>query len=83
MIKAKINVNSPIIDGLEKIEKIDILENNVLMIQYTITDEYMKEYDLYNKKRLLKIDTSKNDEWQAVQDYANLLDKYKEVDENA
>ena len=83
MIKAKINVNSPIIDGLEKIEKIDILENNVLMIQYTITDEYMKEYDLYNKKRLLKIDTSKNDEWQAVQDYANLLDKYKEVEENA
>ena len=83
MIKAKINVNSPIIDGLEKIEKIDILENNVLMIQYTITDEYMKEYDLYNKKRLLRIDTSKNDEWQAVQDYANLLDKYKEVEENA
>ena len=43
----------------------------------------MKEYDLYNKKRLLRIDTSKNDEWQAVQDYANLLDKYKEVEENA
>lgn len=77
MENIKLTVQSPILEGLEKIEKIDILKDNTIVIQYTITNEYMKEYDLYNKKRLLKIDTSKNEEWQIVQDYANLLN-YKE-----
>ena len=77
MKNIKLTVQSPILEGLEKIEKIDILEDNTIVIQYTITNKYMKEYDLYNKKRLLKIDVSKNEEWQIVQDYANLLN-YKE-----
>ena len=77
MENIKLTVQSPILEGLEKIEKIDILKDNTIVIQYTITNEYMKEYDLYNKKRLLKIDTSKNEEWQIVQDYANPLN-YKE-----
>lgn len=74
MKNIKLTVQSPILEGLEKIEKIDILENNTIVIQYTITNKYMKEYDLYNKKRLLKIDTSKSEEFQIIQDYANLLD---------
>lgn len=77
MKNIKLTVQSPILEGLEKIEKIDILKDNTIVIQYTITNEYMKEYDLYNKKRLLKIDVSKNEEWQIMQDYANLLN-YKE-----
>lgn len=73
MENVKMTIQSPILEGLEKIEKIDILKDNTIVIQYTITNEYMKEYDLYNKKRLLKIDTSKSEEFQIIQDYANLL----------
>ena len=72
-IKVKYTIDSPIIKGLEKVQKIDILENGVIIIQYSITDEYMKEYDLYNKNRLLKIDSSQTEEYKIMQDYANIM----------
>ena len=76
-VKIKYTIDSPIIKGLEKVQKIDILENGVIIIQYSITDEYMKEYDLYNKNRLLKIDTTQEEDYKIMQDYANIMKEEK------
>lgn len=73
-IKTKYTIKFPIIEGIEKLKKIDILEDNTIIIQYTITNEFMKQNDLYNKNRILKIDTSKTEEWQVIQDYANIME---------
>lgn len=40
---------------LEKIEKISVLEDGTVLVEYTITDEFQKEYELYYKHRILKI----------------------------
>lgn len=74
MVNIKLAVDTPAIKGLEKIQKIDILEDNTIIILYSITDEYMKEYDLYNKNRILKINPTKSEEWQMVMDYANVME---------
>lgn len=74
MIKTKFSINSPIIEGLEKINKIDILEDNTIIIQYLITDDFMIKNDLIYKKRILKIDTSKTEEFQIIQDYGNIME---------
>ncbi len=78
-VNIKLTIDSPITKGLEKIQQIDILENGVIIIQYSITDEYMKEYDLYNKNRILKIDSSQTEEYKIMQDYANIM---REVENN-
>lgn len=78
MIKTKFKIDLgnifPIIEGLEKIKSIEILENNVIIIKYTITNDFMKENDLYYKNRILKLDASQAEECQAVQDYANIME---------
>lgn len=48
--------NTPILRGLKRIDKIDILENGIISIQYSITDEFMKENELHYKDRILQLD---------------------------
>ena len=67
MIKSILDVtNTPILTGLEKIDKIDILENGVISIQYSITDEFMKENELYYKDRILQLDSSAKEDYLKV-----------------
>lgn len=74
MIKSVLDVtNTPILTGLEKIDKIDILENGVISIQYSITDEFMKENELYYKDRILQLDPSQTNENLRVRDFANVM----------
>lgn len=74
-MKAILSVNNyaTALEGLEKIEKIDILEDGTTMILYTLKDNYMKEHDLYYKRRILQINNNLED-WRKVQDYANPLE---------
>lgn len=65
--------NTPILRGLEKIDKIDILENGVVSIQYSVTDEFMKEYELYYKDRILQIDPNAKEDYLKVRDFANVM----------
>lgn len=74
MIKSVLDVtNTPILTGLEKIDKIDILENGVISIQYSITDEFMKENELYYKDRILQLDPNQTNENLRVRDFANVM----------
>lgn len=74
-MKAILSVNNyaTALEGLEKIEKIDILEDGTTMILYTLKDNYMKEHDLYYKHRILQINNNLED-WRKVQDYANVME---------
>lgn len=75
-MKVILSVNdysTPILKGLEKIERIDLLEDNSFLILYTITDEYMKENDLFYKHRILKINNNLED-YRKIQDYANVME---------
>lgn len=74
MIKSVLDVTTtPILKGLEKIDKIDILENGVISIQYSITDEFMKENELYYKDRILQLDPNQTNENLRVRDFANVM----------
>lgn len=74
MIKSILDVTStPILTGLEKIDKIDILENRVVSIQYSITDEFMKENELYYKDRILQLDPNAKQDYLKAQDFANIM----------
>lgn len=74
MIKSILDVtNTPILTGLEKIDKIDILENGVVSIQYSITDEFMKENELYYKDRILQLDPNAKQDYLKAQDFANIM----------
>ncbi len=74
MIKSILDVtNTSILTGLEKIDKIDILENGVISIQYSITDEYMKENELYYKDRILQLDPNAKEDYLKAQDFANVM----------
>lgn len=46
-----------LLNGLEKIEEIK-KEGSRIEIYYTITDEYMKEHELYYKHRTYSLDAS-------------------------
>lgn len=61
------------LEGLEKIETIDVLEDGTVMILYTIRDNYMKEHDLLLKHRILQINTNLED-YRKIQDYANIME---------
>lgn len=65
--------NSVLPKGLERIEKIDILEDNSIIILYTVNDDFMEENELFYKNRILKLDPSKNEEYLAIMDYANIM----------
>lgn len=74
MIKSILDVTStPILTGLEKIDKIDILENGVISIQYSITDEFIKENELYYKDRILQLDPNAKQDYLKAQDFANIM----------
>lgn len=74
MIKSILDVTStPILTGLEKINKIDILENGVISIQYSITDEFIKENELYYKDRILQLDPNAKQDYLKAQDFANIM----------
>lgn len=73
-MKSILNVtNTPILRGLEKINKIDILENGVVSIQYSVTDEFMKENELYYKDRILQLDPNAKEDFLKAQDFANIM----------
>ena len=75
MLKTILSVNPEIyFRGLEEIKKIDILENGCVVIQYTITDEWMKECNLYHKNRILKLDPNETREVLKAVDYANNME---------
>lgn len=61
------------LEGLEKIETIDVLEDGTVMILYTVRDNYMKEHDLLLKHRILQIKTYLED-YRKIQDYANIME---------
>lgn len=61
------------LEGLEKIETIDVLEDGTVMILYTIRDNYMKEHDLLLKHRILQINTNLED-YRKIQDYGNIME---------
>lgn len=74
MIKSILDViNTPILTGLEKIDKIDILENGIISIQYSITDEFMKENELYYKDRILQLDPNAKEDYLKSRDFANVM----------
>ena len=56
---------------LESIQKIKLLEDGEVIIEYTITDEYKEKNNLYYKHRILKIDNSFKNENLKFQNYAN------------
>jgi hypothetical protein len=61
------------LEGLEKIETIDVLEDGTVMILYTVRDNYMKEHDLLLKHRILQINTNLED-YRKIQDYGNIME---------
>lgn len=65
--------NTPILRGLEKIDKIDILENGITIIQYSVTDEFMKENELYYKDRILQLDPNAKEDYLKSRDFANVM----------
>lgn len=71
MLSSK-NYNTAL-EGLEKIETIDVLEDGTVMILYTVRDNYMKEHDLLLKHRILQINTNLED-CKRIQDYANIME---------
>lgn len=62
---------SPINEGLKKINKVNLLEDNTIIIEYTILEEYAKKNDLFYKNRILKL--SQNG-WSPIEDYANVME---------
>jgi hypothetical protein len=72
MLKTILNVNPEIyFRGLEEIKNIELLDNGVVLVHYTITDKWMEKCDLYHKNRILEIDTNERREILKVKDYAN------------
>ena len=67
------NLNLSTIGGLERVESIDILENGVVSIQYTLSDEFMKEFDLHYKHRIMQLDPNQTNENLRVRDFANVM----------
>ena len=70
-MKSILTVNPAIyFRGLEEIKSINILENGAVLIHYTITDEFMKDRELYHKDRQLEINPKRNADVLKVLDYA-------------
>lgn len=74
-VKFKISDYFTALEGLEQIKDIDVLENDVIIIRYTITKQYMDEKELYYKNRILKIDLKQKEDYLKVQDYANVTEE--------
>lgn len=75
MLKTILNVNPEIyFRGLEEIKNFELLDNGVVLVHYTITDEWMKECNLYYKNRILEIDPNETREILKVKDYANNME---------
>lgn len=75
MLNTILNVNPEIyFRGLEEIKNIELLENGVVLVHYTITDEWMKKCNLYHKNRILEIDPNEKREILKVKDYANNME---------
>lgn len=56
---------------LESIQKIKLLEDGQVIIEYTITDKYKEENNLYYKNRILRINNNCENENLKFQSYAN------------
>lgn len=75
MLNTILNVNPEIyFRGLEEIKNIELLENGIVIVRYTITDEWMKECNLYYKNRVLEIDPNEKREILKVKDYADNME---------
>ena len=75
MLNSLLSVNPEIyFRGLEEIKNIELLENGVVLVHYTITDKWMKECDLHYKNRILEIDPNEKREILKVKDYANNME---------
>lgn len=73
ILSVKCDINLSTIGGLERVESIDILENGVVSIQYTLRKEFMEEFDLYYKHRIMQLDPNQTNENLRVQDFANVM----------
>ena len=56
---------------LESIQKIKLLEDGEVIIEYTITDEYKEKNNLFYKHRILQINNNFENENLKFQSYAN------------
>lgn len=56
---------------IESIQKIKLLNDGTVIIEYTITDEFKKECDLYYKNRIIEINNNIENEALKIQSYAN------------
>lgn len=57
---------------LESIQSIKLLEDGKVIIEYTITDKYKEENNLYYKNRILRINNNCENENFKFQSYANI-----------
>lgn len=71
--------NTCLYEGLEKIDNIYIIANQVF-VGYTVSDDYMKKNGLIHKNRILQINPITNMESLKAQDYANPLIEINDVD---
>lgn len=65
--------------GMEEIKKIDLLDNGAVLIRYTLTEEYMKEWNLIYKERQLQLDPNETRPILKEQDYAIRPEESNEV----
>ena len=71
MLKTILNVNPEIyFRGLEEIKSIELLENGVVLVHYTITDEWKEKNNLFHKNRILKLDPNESRDILKEIDYA-------------
>lgn len=57
---------------LESIQSIKLLEDGKVIIEYTITDKYKEENNLYYKNRILRINNNCENGNLKFQSYANI-----------
>lgn len=57
---------------LESIQSIKLLEYGKVIIEYTITNKYKEENNLYYKNRILRINNNCKNENLKFQSYANI-----------
>lgn len=65
--------------GMEEIKSIELLDNGVVLIRYTLTDEYMKEWNLIYKERQLQLDPNEKRPVLKEQDYAIRPEESNEI----
>ena len=75
MLKTILNVNPEIyFRGLEEIKSIELLENGVVLVRYTITDEWKEKNNLFHKNRILKLDPNEPRDILKEVDYAESVE---------